>query len=141
MPPAAKQPTAAGAEAFVRYWLSLYSYTYNTNDQIPWASVADDGCRFCKSVIDNSTKQVEAGMHTVGGSLRPQYVLAAPDWSTDDTVVSADYVEEPASGVDARGKVRWRTEGKPYAGMMVRLRFDVVRGWVVVAVDVEDADQ
>ncbi|MFN8075897.1 MAG: DUF6318 family protein [Kineosporiaceae bacterium] len=138
VPPAARKPTAASAEAFVRYFLSLYSYTYNTNDTQPLSSISGPNCKFCASVLTNAHTRSRLNQRTVGGDLHAKDVFIAPDWKPERAVVSVGYSEDPVTEVDGTGKTLRSGKGARYRGMFVILSYDELRGWVVAGVDTED---
>ena len=55
------EETAQGAAGSVHYFLDLYRYAFMTGDTTELAAMSEDGCVFCKSVIDRATELHEGG--------------------------------------------------------------------------------
>ena len=61
-PAEADQHDMAGAVAAAEYFITLYPYVYATGDLTAFRTMSDATCKFCDSVINNTTS-----MHTAGG--------------------------------------------------------------------------
>ncbi|QQM67798.1 hypothetical protein JG540_02640 [Actinomyces weissii] len=46
-----------GAAQAAKYFMLLYTYTFTTGNTQPWLEMTEEGCVFCKSVVDN-TKEI-----------------------------------------------------------------------------------
>ena len=68
-PTAMSEVSPAGAEAAARYFLSLYSYAFETGDLSEWRALSHPECIFCAGVTDSVTEQRTSGEVTVGGAL------------------------------------------------------------------------
>ncbi|MBN1093870.1 hypothetical protein JKP75_15700 [Blastococcus sp. TML/M2B] len=60
MPAEARTPDAAGAEAFVRYYIELINRTSTVMDAQPLREFSD-GCRDCDRIADNTEEAAAAG--------------------------------------------------------------------------------
>ena len=61
-PAQADQHDLTGAIAAAQYFITLYPYVYATGDLTAFRAMSDATCKFCDSVITNTTS-----MHTAGG--------------------------------------------------------------------------
>ena len=61
-PARADQHDLTGAIAAAQYFITLYPYVYATGDLTAFRTMSDATCKFCDSVITNTTS-----MHTAGG--------------------------------------------------------------------------
>ena len=61
-PAQADQHNLTGAIAVAEYFITLYPYVYATGDLTAFRAMSDATCKFCDSVINNTTS-----MHTAGG--------------------------------------------------------------------------
>ena len=61
-PAEAGQHNLTGAIAVAEYFITLYPYVYATGDLTAFRAMSDATCKFCDSVINNTTS-----MHTAGG--------------------------------------------------------------------------
>ncbi|SOC48990.1 hypothetical protein SAMN05660748_1704 [Blastococcus aggregatus] len=68
MPAEARTQDAAGAEAFVRYYIELINRTSTVMDAQPLRDLSD-GCRDCDRIADNTDADADAGYHYEGGDL------------------------------------------------------------------------
>lgn len=59
--PQMNEETSQGAVASVYYFLDLYRYAFMTGDTTELTAMSEDGCVFCKSVIDEATELHEGG--------------------------------------------------------------------------------
>jgi len=67
LPEAAKQPTRPGAEAFFRYFIDVYTYTFTSQDTTPMRTISDSGCTFCTGAVEDAESSRANGEHVVGG--------------------------------------------------------------------------
>ena len=56
------EETSEGAAASVGYFLDLYRYAFMTSNTTEISSMSEDGCVFCKSVVDRANQ-----LHKDGG--------------------------------------------------------------------------
>jgi hypothetical protein len=68
MPDEARTQDAAGAEAFVRYYIELINRTSTVMDAQPLRDLSD-GCRDCNRIADNVERDMAAGLRRDGGEL------------------------------------------------------------------------
>ncbi|MGZ4641140.1 MAG: DUF6318 family protein [Blastococcus sp.] len=68
MPAAARTQDAAGAEAFVRYYIALINRTSTVMDAKPLRDFSQN-CRDCNRIAANTEKDAQAGYHYKGGEL------------------------------------------------------------------------
>ena len=69
MPPEMANNDAAGAEAAVRYFIDLYSYTYLSRDTAPFKAMSAEDCVFCNSVLAEVDQMIAAGETQSGGGV------------------------------------------------------------------------
>ncbi len=63
-PAAMDEPTKAGAEAAVRYFLELYDYAFATGKLDEFERLSDDACEYCNAIVDEVRQAVEDGLLT-----------------------------------------------------------------------------
>lgn len=68
MPAEARTQDAAGAEAFVRYYIELINRTSTVMDAQPLRDLSD-GCRDCDRIADNTDKDASEGYQYFDGEL------------------------------------------------------------------------
>ncbi len=69
LPEAAKQNTKEGFEAFVRHYISLLDYAYQTGDTEPALDHAGAGCTMCGTSAKSIDAATAAGGWIIGGRL------------------------------------------------------------------------
>ncbi|WP_413250012.1 DUF6318 family protein [Sinomonas flava] len=79
LPEAAKQNTREGFEAFVRHYIDLLDYAYQTGDTKPALAAAASDCTMCNTITGDVTKTYAAGKWIVGGD------LTLEDYASDGT--------------------------------------------------------
>jgi Family of unknown function (DUF6318) len=123
LPAAAKQPTRPGAEAFFRYFIDVYDYTFDSQDTTLLRQISDTDCKFCK----NSVADVEATKanrhHTVGGESTSTVVVAAPGEPEEGILVNAIIHQESSTVVDSSGKILERDPTHPNVRMDAAVRW------------------
>ncbi len=72
MPAEARTQDAAGAEAFVRYYIELINRTSTVMDAQPLRDLSD-GCRDCDRIADNVERDSAAGYRYGGGTVTITY--------------------------------------------------------------------
>lgn len=137
-PAAARQNTLKGAEAFVRYFLTIYEHAYAASDADPIRDVTLNGCRFCQKIIDDVTQQKERGEFLRGGVLTPVRVLARPDSPPDRTIVDVTFSETASRLVDAEGKTVETYSSSDVNVLAMAVRWDPVQGWKIIAASSDD---
>jgi hypothetical protein len=69
LPEAAKQNTREGFEAFVRHYIDLLDYAYQTGDTKPALAAAAPDCTMCNTITSDVKKTYTTGKWIVGGDL------------------------------------------------------------------------
>jgi hypothetical protein len=86
MPAAAKKHTAAGAEAFVRYWVEVVNFAQATGQTSALEAIDDVRCAGCRGVVKairspySKGGRIEGGAWQVG-SLRELPLDYGADWA------------------------------------------------------------
>jgi hypothetical protein len=75
MPDEARTQDAAGAEAFVRYYIELINRTSDVMDAKPLRDLSD-GCAECNRVANDTEEDAAAGHHYEGGQLTITWIQA-----------------------------------------------------------------
>ncbi len=96
MPEEARTQDAAGAEAFVRYYIALINRTSEVMDAEPLREFSD-GCRECDRIADNIEEDATAGLEYEGGALTVTAV--GEPLLTDETAELALRVDQAALSV------------------------------------------
>jgi hypothetical protein len=68
MPDAARQMTAAGAEAFLRYYMDVYNAAQGSMDST-YMDRFSEGCSLCDDIMNNLRKDATAGYSYSGGQV------------------------------------------------------------------------
>jgi hypothetical protein len=132
MPAEARTKDAAGAQAFVRYYIGLINRTSTVMDAKPLRDFSD-GCRDCNRIASNTEKDASAGKDYEGGEITLTEVgePVTTDVSTD-LPIKVDQAKLVV--LDASGNPT--DEGsEPYTNVTggVALRWDSTRtSWVVL---------
>jgi hypothetical protein len=88
MPDEARAQTAAGAEAFVRYYMDIYTAAQASMDPTYMDQFSQD-CETCNRIIDEIEKDSSSGYHYQGGQIAVSYVDATePESSRVEVVFS-----------------------------------------------------
>jgi hypothetical protein len=106
MPTEARTQDAAGAEAFVRYYIALINRTSKVMDAEPLRDLSD-GCRDCDRIATSTENSARAGNHYEGGEITINEV--APPLLRETTA-------EMAIGVDQARFVVADPSGSPVDG-------------------------
>ncbi len=69
MPEAAKKETKAGLEAFMRYWLDVLYYSYQTGDTQALDQISGPDCLACNQANETITPGNDKGRWLVGGEV------------------------------------------------------------------------
>ncbi|UOY01164.1 DUF6318 family protein [Blastococcus sp. PRF04-17] len=100
MPDEARMRDAAGAEAFVRYYIELINRTSTVMDAEPLRDFSD-GCRECNRIADDTDEDAAAGYSYRGGELTITYIEAR---ESDPTSVSFTADQAAMTVVDRSGQ-------------------------------------
>ncbi len=77
LPPAAREQTEAGAEAFVRYYNDIENYVQRTNDVAPAKELFDPkDCPGCQAIVYRHENQAKRGIQLQGGNYQLNSVKA-----------------------------------------------------------------
>jgi len=128
LPAAAKAPTRAGAEAFVRYYIKLLNYASHTGDTEPLAAAAND-CKGCRKYEALFSRTYARGGSFTGNLWSPYGFTVVPG---DGEYVVLTLVKASV------GKYRPRAgaEVQPLKADRYSLRFTLVRdrsAWLIAA--------
>jgi hypothetical protein len=107
MPAEARTQDAAGAEAFVRYYIELINRTSTVMDAEPLRDLSD-GCRDCNRIADDTDQDAAAGHSYRGGELTITYIEATdpdPTAAVSFTVDQAALTVVDQAGQPVRGLV------------------------------------
>src|SRR4051812_14036441 len=110
VPDEARTKDAAGAEAFLRYWIDLMNRQRAVPAGQPLRDLGPD-CQECQRIAQNYDDAAADGHLYVGGEIKIQRLLAPPQGS-DRLVISFIARREPVSIVDGEGAV---IEARPEA--------------------------
>ncbi|MGY1826969.1 DUF6318 family protein [Blastococcus sp. SYSU DS0541] len=106
MPDEAREQTADGAEAFVRYYVDLINRTSTVMDAGPLRQLSD-GCRDCDRIASSTEEAASAGQDYEGGELTIIEVGAPvmKDGAADFPIIvdQAEFVVLDRSGTPAHG--------------------------------------
>ncbi|MDT0275079.1 DUF6318 family protein [Blastococcus goldschmidtiae] len=115
MPDEARTQDAAGAEAFVRYYIELINRTSTVMDAQPLRELSD-GCRDCDRIADNTDADAAAGYRYVSGEL---LIRAAGRATVDggEAQIAFTLDQKPLQVVDAAGSVNTELSTDAYSGL------------------------
>jgi hypothetical protein len=103
VPDEARTKDAAGAEAFLRYWIDLMNRQRAIPAGQPLRNLGPD-CHNCQRIAQNYDEAAAAGNRYEGGEVSINAV-AKPSFDGDEVLVSFTARREPASIVDGAGAV------------------------------------
>jgi hypothetical protein len=130
VPDEARAKDAAGAEAFLRYWIDLL----NRQQAIPAGQPLRDlgpECRECLRIARVYDEAAAAGNHYVGGLLTVVNV-ATPMLDGDQTTVAFTAREDAVQLVDAAGTALESLDAAPDLSSGIGLAWsETDRGWLV----------
>lgn len=112
MPPEARELTAAGAEAFVRYWFHLVNYGYASGDTSLLRSVSAESCQTCASTIETIENQYASGGSFRGGQISLPVVVASSPDASNASLVSISLDQEPLQRLNSGGDVMETSDGE-----------------------------
>lgn len=138
MPAEARTQDAAGAEAFVRYYIDLINRTSTVMDAKPLRDLSD-GCRECDRLAQNIEDTSAGGLRYAGGAVTITYL--APLIS-DETTAEFDMRGDQGrlAVIDASGAERPDLSTAAYPGLSggAAVRWDDTRAtWVMTALTLE----
>jgi hypothetical protein len=102
MPAEARTQDAAGAEAFVRYYIDLINRTSETLNSDPLRQLSD-GCSECNRIADDAERDQAAGYRYEGGEL---LITEVGDPLVDDTTAEVPFRADlaPLTVLDGSGE-------------------------------------
>lgn len=134
VPDAMSQPGEAGATAAATYFLSLYTYLFESGDATAWNALSDPGCGFCADTASSATSLHDDGWTVQGGTF-DIVASSAVTGATDLFKVDVEVRHEATVLVRADGSSP-QTEDAEH----LRMTFVVIGSpgaWVIRAVEHE----
>lgn len=132
MPDEARTQDAAGAEAFVRYYIELINRTSDVMDAGPLREFSD-GCEDCERIADNVEADAAAGHDYEGGELSiTEFTTPLINNSTAEMALRVD--QAPLKVIDASGAVLEDLSSAAFVGLSssAALSWDSARNsWVM----------
>ncbi len=111
LPEAAQVGDAAGAEAFVRYWVEVLNYAYVSGDTEPLDMISEAGCATCTSLMDVVEKRRRENVRLEGGFMSV-ISIASPPPENGVITVTVNYEQAPGTEVSEEG-ARTEVPGEP----------------------------
>ena len=133
-PAEADQHNLTGAIAVAEYFITLYPYVYATGDLTAFRAMSDATCKFCDSVINNTTS-----MHTAGGWIdhwehHATFTSITADVSTPDRYVVEFHVvsdEHVSHSIGEPPQINELIQGP----VLVQVLWKDGTGWIIEGVD------
>ena len=128
-PPEADKATAAGAEAFARYWIAELNAAFVSLDASRLQKISGPNCATCQSYID-SLRLSAANLESYQGGQIEVRELAATSPAASATTVILSYDSAEGRVLNAEGLLIDRVAAR----QNVTLQFDLLRrgsGWIV----------
>ena len=133
-PAEADQHNLTGAIAVAEYFITLYPYVYATGDLTAFRAMSDATCKFCDSVINNTTS-----MHTAGGWIdhwehHATFTSITADVSTPDRYVVEFHVvsdEHVSHSIGEPPQINELIQGP----VLVQVLWKNGTGWIIEGVD------
>lgn len=115
MPDEARNQDAAGAEAFVRYYIELINRTSTVMDAQPLRDFSD-GCRDCDRIADNTDDDAAAGYNYTDGKL---IIRTAGDASVEGGEAQIAFTLDQGAlrVVDAKGSLNTQLSSEALTGL------------------------
>jgi hypothetical protein len=138
MPDEARTQDAAGAEAFVRYYIELINRTSTVMDAKPLRDLSD-GCRDCDRIAANVEEDAAAGYQYRGGTLTIE-VTSAPFLRPGTAEVALEADQDASTAVDATGTDVPQLSLPAYSGVTggAALRWESAKEtWLMTALTLE----
>ncbi|MFP5335298.1 MAG: DUF6318 family protein [Actinomycetes bacterium] len=116
MPPEAREQTAEGAAAFVRYWFDLVNYGYATGDTEPLELLSHPDCATCKSIADQINGRYGKGGRFDDGVISVGSAEATVPDERGAALVTVGYKQEALKELSRTGVVE--NSGTPEQGTL-----------------------
>lgn len=134
LPAAAKKRDQAGAEAFFRYFIDVYNYSFTALDTQPLEQISADECKFCRSAKATVAEILAKGARAEGGEVHVLASFAEPDASkAREVIVVASLRQDPGRTVGSDGNVTSSSSGSKRR-LDALLRWEGGR-WLLVGVE------
>ncbi len=138
MPDEARTQDAAGAEAFVRYYIELINRTSTVMDAQPLRDLSD-GCRDCDRIAGSIEEDAQAGKRYAGGELKINSIGAAfMKPGTAELSLQADVAA--LTVMDASGAVNQEDSSSAFPGLSggAAMRWNgQLESWLMTALTLE----
>jgi hypothetical protein len=133
VPPEARTQDAAGAEAFLRYWIDLLNRQQAIPAGQPLRELGPE-CQECLRIAHNFDEAAAAGDRYIGGEVSLNDV-PPPMLEGDTALLSFGARREPVSLVDSAGtEIEGRPDAAPNLGSGLYLEWSAsTQSWVVTA--------
>ena len=123
LPAAAQKRTQEGAEAFFRYFIDVYNYSFQTLDPTPLKALSASECKFCKSAMSTVDEIAAKGARSEGGHVHVLMSIAEPDSAkAKEVVVVTSLKQDPGRTVASDGTVTSSSPGS-------KRRLDALLRW------------
>lgn len=135
LPAAGGKPTAAGAEAFFRFFLETYNYGYAQGLSAPLARISGAGCKFCASAIADIDAAARTGNQVQGGAVTVTEVVVAPGVPEVGLIIDARLSQAASVTRSKSGTEVASADAQPPFLVKAKVEWDTA-GWVVAGLDV-----
>lgn len=123
MPAEASEPTAAGAEAFVRHWIDLINLAYASGDTSPVTEISGPTCKVCSTTVERIDSVYSQGGRIEGAQMSLDRVASpAPD-ASNLVSVSAALAQAPGEAIASDG-ARTAIDGSPQRSVAFVMVFE-----------------
>jgi Family of unknown function (DUF6318) len=121
LPAAAGEHSAAGAQAFFRYFVDTYNYANAALDAGPMLAVCEAGSTFCKTVSATVAQNVTGARHVVGGAVTIESVRATDPDAQGGSAVSAVITQAASQLIAGSGATVTAQPAAPQQGVTATL--------------------
>lgn len=133
LPAAAQKRTQEGAEAFFRYFIDVYNYSFSSLDTAVMRGVSAKSCKFCAGVTSDVQDAVAKGLRYEGATLRVVSLAASPGDPKNGLIVTAIVDQDEGRTITADGISEVTVPESKKVRIEAGLRW-VNEGWQVFAV-------
>ena len=124
IPDAAKQPTPAGAQEFVRYFFAVYNHAFWSTNPLELQAISDSKCVFCNNTIQRIYNVKSGGHHVIGGNITVTTAVAAPGDPTVGLLVNLVLDQTAGKTVASDGRIMGTTPEVSHSRMDVATRWE-----------------